>query len=228
MESGIQSSFIPQDAGKETRIPNAPQGGGLSDLIFLLAIVMLVASAALGGAVFLYQEYLQTSASSKVDQLKRAKEAFEPSLIQELTRLDDRMRAADQILGSHLAPTSFFQALEQATLTTVAFQSLTLEAADLQHITIKMSGVAQSVNSIALQADLFSKNGVITSPIFSNINRQIDGVHFDLSALLNPSAINYVQLTSGLAPTLSPQGQSAPVQNSPFSPAQTESTDTSQ
>ena len=56
-----------------------------------------------------------------------------------------------------------------------------------------MAGVAQSVNSIALQAQIFSKNGIITSPIFSGIERQIDGVHFDFNALVNPAAINYVQ-----------------------------------
>lgn len=212
MESGIQSSFIPHDAAVQTKLPGAPRASGLQDLLFLAAIVLLVASIALAGAVFLYEQYLGTSEASKVEQLKRAKEAFEPSLIQELTRLDDRMHAADVVLTNHIAPTALFQALSQSTLTTIAFKSMAFEAADANNVTIKMSGLARSVNSIALQADLFSKNGVVTNPIFSDINRQADGVHFNLRALINPSAVNYVQVLAG-SRAAQPQQN---VQTSPF------------
>ena len=51
--------------------------------------------------------------------------------------------------------------------------------------------------SIALQADLFAKNGSITNPIFSDINRQEDGVHFNLTALVNPASLNFVRLING-------------------------------
>lgn len=210
MESGIQSSFIPHDAGVQTPVPRVSRGGGLSDLLFLASIVMLVASLALGGAVFLYSEYLDTTADSKVEQLQRAQEAFEPALIQELTRLDDRMRAAEQVLNTHVAPTAFFNTLAESTLATVAFQSLDMQASDAQKITVKMSGVAASVNSIALQADLYSKNGVITNPIFSSINRQADGVHFNLSALVNPAAIGYSQNLSAVRTQAVPETPASP------------------
>ena len=64
-------------------------------------------------------------------------------------------------------------------------------------MTLKMSGVAHDVNSVALQADIFGKSGVITNAIFSGINQQSDGVHFEVSALINPSAINYEGLVTG-------------------------------
>lgn len=211
MESGIQSSFIPKDAGKATVSPKLQQGGGLGDLMFLGAIVLFVVSLALAGAVFLYNQYLKTSEASKVEQLQRAREAFEPALIQQLTRLDDRMRAADSVLSSHIAPTAFFLALQQATLSTVSFRSLELDATDPKKVTIKMPGVARSVNSIALQADLMSKNGVFTSPIFSNISRQADGVHFDLVASVNPATVNYVSLVASAVRALTPQNQQQPV-----------------
>jgi hypothetical protein len=217
MESGIQSSFIPHDAGEPSRTQAQPPArSSLAELGLLVSIVLLVASGALAGAVFLYKQYAQTSEASKVQQLQRAKDAFEPSLIQELTRLDDRMRAADQVLASHIAPSALFNALQQATLATVSFQTLDFLATDPQRMTIKVSGIAEGVNSIALQADLFSKNGVITNPIFSDISRQPDGVHFSLSALINPVAINYVK-TVGAAPAANTQ---TPTQsgaaNSPF------------
>ncbi len=206
MDSPNQSSFIPHDAASLTGgSSRGRQQGGLSDLILLLTIVMFVASIALGGSVFLYEEYLSTSAANKVEQLQRAKDAFEPSLIHTLTRLDDRMHVADQLLAEHIAPTAFFQILQQASLTTIEFKTLDFDAADKQRITIKMTGVAQSVNSIALQADLFSKNGTITNPIFSDINRQQDGVHFNLTALVNLASLNFVRLVNGLNDPQAPQ-----------------------
>jgi hypothetical protein len=199
------------------------QRGGLNDLVLLCAIVLLIASGALAVGVFLYQQFLQTESASKVAQLKRAEAAFEPALVTQITRLDDRMHAADSILSTHLAPTAFFQMLQQSTLQTVSFRSLDLQAPDPQHITLKMQGLARSVNSIALQADLFSKSNVITSPIFSNIARQSDGVHFDLSAVVNPTALNFSgvagQSVSQGAPQTQQQSQTSATPLSPFNNA---------
>lgn len=193
VDTGISPSFIPRDTSAS---PSAPRrgGGGLNDLLLLCSIVLFVASVALAVGVFLYGQYLTTENAAKLSQLERAQAGFQPALIQQLTRLDDRMHAAERVLSAHIAPSLFFRALEQATLRTVSFQSLDFQVTDNQNLSVKMVGVAESVNSIALQADLFSKNGVITSPIFSNIARQVDGVHFNLSAVVNPSAINYARL----------------------------------
>lgn len=180
--------------------------GALNDLLLLSSIVLLVASIALAVAVFLYQQFLTTESASKLEQLQRAKAAFEPSLIQELTRLDDRMHVADTLLGTHVAPSMLFDALEKGTLSTVSFQTLTLDANEFNHMTLQMQGVAESVNSIALQGDLFSKGGVITNPIFSGITRQSDGVHFDLMAVINPVAVKYAP-ASAAAEQATPEAQ---------------------
>lgn len=221
-DNATPGSFIPHD----TATPVSRRAtGGLNDLLLLCGIVLLIASGALAVGVFLYAQFLQQQSSLKVTQLQRAEAAFEPALIEQITRLDDRMHAADTILGTHIAPTTFFQALNQATLQTVSFRTLDFEAPDPQHISLRMQGVAQSVNSIALQAELFSKNGVIASPIFSNIARDADGVHFDLSAVVNPTALNYTAFitaasagangsqTASPTNTLPPPGASS---NSPF------------
>ncbi|MDB5238552.1 MAG: hypothetical protein JWM46_822 [Candidatus Kaiserbacteria bacterium] len=222
MESGIQSSFIPQDASRPTAVPRASGGsGGLGELGLLISIVLLVASAALAGAVFLYSEYATTNAASKVTQLQRAKDAFEPSLITQITRLDDRMRAADAILAAHTAPLTIFDTLQGGTLSTVSYSQLSYSGFDPQNMTIKMVGVAQSVNSIALQADVLSKDGVIINPIFSDITRQSDGVHFTLSAAINPAAINYVQ--GGAHSQAAAASVPIQTQASPFGGIQTQS-----
>jgi hypothetical protein len=209
VEIGKPGTFIPRDTLQDAR--PAPRGG-LNDLVLLLAVVFLVASGALAVGVFLYGQFLNSEAASKVTQLQRAEAAFEPSLIQQLTRLDDRMHAADTILHTHIAPTIVFQSLSAATLQTVSYLNLTFDQSDSQHLIVKMQGIAQSVNSIALQADLFSKNGVITSPIFSGIARQSDGVHFDLLASINPAAINYASAISATPQntTLTPSTPTSP------------------
>lgn len=216
MESPVQSSFIPHDAANPSANPTVRRSGGMGELMLLMSIVMLVASSGLAAGVYLYVQYLESTSTSKVAQLERAKAAFDPSLIQQLTRLDDRMHAADTILGTHIAPTVFFQALQQATLSTVAFRSLDFQSTDAQHMTITMTGIAQSVNSIALQAEVFSKNGVILNPLFTGISRQFDGVHFNLAAQISPAAINYVQ--SLVQPQATAPTQAPPPTDSLFGP----------
>lgn len=191
MESPINTSFIPANVGntKPARGLAMPGGG---DVFVVVSIVLLVASVALAAGVFLYQGYLQTATQAKSSALDRAKAAFEPSLIAQLTRLDDRMIAGEKLLETHIAPTVILRALEQSTLQSVAFDSLSFSGTDKTKMTLRMQGVAKSVNAIALQADMFGKTGVITSPIFSNITRQQDGIHFDVSAVVSPSSITYV------------------------------------
>ena len=221
METGIQSSFIPKEAGKVSAVARPISGGGgLAELFVLAAVILLVASVALAGGVFLYQQFLRQQATSKAEQLKRAEAAFEPSLIQQLTRLDDRMHAADTLLNAHLAPSVFFSSLDQATLTTVSFTDLVIAATDANQTNIKMNGVARSVNSVALQADLFGKNAVISNPIFSNIDHQPDGVHFSLTALINTAAMNYGQVltSSQQAASPAPQVQTPATTTTPASP----------
>lgn len=215
METGIKSSFIPQ-APVSTPLAAPRRKSGGFDLFILLAIVVFVASATLAVAVFLYSQYLNTSASSKLAQLERAKQAFEPSLIQDLTRLDDRMRAADTILAGHIAPTTLFLLLQQLTLQTVAFSAFDY-ASTPDGITLSMKGVARSVNSIALQADLLSKSGVLSNPIFSNINRQVNGVNFDFTAKIHPESLSFSALGGGAEGAgAAPQQQAPEAPASPF------------
>lgn len=209
METGIKSSFIPQSPITSGL---SPRRGGSFDFFTLMALVVFVASATLAVGVFLYAQYLTTSAQSKLDQLNRAKEAFEPSLIQELTRLDDRMRAADSVLGGHIAPSAILHLLEQLTLQTISYSAFTFDAlAGSPEIT--MRGIARSVNSIALQADHLSKSGIITNPIFSNIARQPEGVRFDFKAQMERSSIHFAttrNLPSAPAPTAAPAAPTSP------------------
>jgi hypothetical protein len=219
METGIKSSFIPQSPVMGGPSERRRSSGSSFDFFVIIGLVLFVASATLAAGVFLYVQFLESSNASKLDQLERAKQAFEPALIQELTRLDDRMRAADAVLGGHIAPTALFALLEQLTLQTVSFSSFDYATAN-DTITITMQGLAQSVNSIALQADLLSRSGTITNPIFSDINRQIGGVRFNFTAEVRREALNYRSLVGAPNPLTQPQQPAQQQEASPFGGAQ--------
>ncbi len=198
MESGIKSSFIPHEvSGGGATGRSTPTG--MADLLALAATVIFVASVALAIGVFLYVQFLRAESASKLDQLERAKAAFEPSLIEELGRLDDRMHAASDILTSHSAPSAIFSVLEQVTLQSVWFQSLEFQAADQKLMSLSMRGVASSMNAVALQADLLNKSGVVVNPIFSNISRGDGGVRFDVKADINPTSVRFEQIMNAAA-----------------------------
>lgn len=216
MDSPTQPTFIPHEA--VTSSGASRSGGGLSELMLLVGIILLIISGALAAGVFLYTQYLQTSSASELDQLNRAQASLDPSLIQQLTRLDDRMNAAETLLAAHLAPSQFFSILEQSTVQDISFSSLNYDATNPANVTLTMTGVAGSVNSIALQAQVFSQSGIITNPIFSAIDAEQEGVHFNFTALVNPSAIAYEKLVSGgaAAPATKTQTQAPAQPASPF------------
>jgi hypothetical protein len=229
MDTPTQPTFIPHEA--VTSAPGRRQSGGLAELVFLVSLILLIISGALGVGVFLYSQYLQSSNQSKLSQLTSAEAAFDPTLVQQLTRLDTRMNTAQALLSAHLAPSQLFAMLQSSTVQDISFTSLTYNAANPQQISLVMTGVAGSVNSIALQAQVFSQSGVISNPIFSNIDAEPDGVHFNFSALVSPSALSYESYVSALSSasgaTTQQQTQTpAPPAQTPSSPFESTSTPT--
>ncbi|HEV3244873.1 MAG TPA: PilN domain-containing protein [Candidatus Paceibacterota bacterium] len=208
MDSSTQPTFLPHEA--VTTVPARRAGGGLSELLLLVSIILFIVSAALAGGVFLYDQYLQNSNASKLSQLQSAQAAFDPALVQQLTRLDSRMSSAESLLSAHLAPSQFFSMLDQSTVQDVSFTSLSYNATNPRQVTLTMTGVAGSVNAIALQAEVFSQSGVITNPIFSNIDAEQDGVHFNFTALVNPSALSYQSYVASQSAQPSSQTQTQP------------------
>ncbi len=200
MEVGVPTSFIPHDATTPLSPHHYEHEGGLTDLITLLAVVGFVASGVLAIGTYFYLQYVTSESAQMQNQIKTVQASLNTGLIQQITRLDLRMNTAESLLSTHIAPSAFFSALDQTTLTTVAFQSLTFNAIDAKGVALKMTGIARDVNSVALQADLFGKSGVITDSIFSGIDQQVDGVHFSVSGYVNPASINYTTLVTGQAP----------------------------
>ena len=217
MEANAQPSFIPHDAGEPARPRRS--GGGIGDLFLMLAILVFAASAALAAGVFFYQQYLTTVSNADLAKLNEAEKNFQPALIEELRRLDQRMHSAETLLAKHLAPSAFFIILNTVTAKTISYSSLSIAVDDT--IKLEMDGIARSVNSVAFQADILAKEGAYLDPIFSNLSRQKDGVHFHLSTLINPDSINFEALTGGAASALTPLPLQSVAPASAFAPEST-------
>ncbi|HEY4487210.1 MAG TPA: hypothetical protein VI483_00420 [Candidatus Paceibacterota bacterium] len=217
MEPTAQPSFIPHDAGTP-QAARRTSAGGLWDLLVILGIVILAASCALAGGVFLYKQYLNSTKNSQLAQLKEANERFDKSLVEKLTRLDNRMDSAEMLLGTHVSPSAFFASLNQVTAKTVSYTNLDVLISDPRNIEVKMTGVARSVNSVAFQADILSKSGVFTNPIFSDLDRQRDGVHFALTMAVDASRINFENLINSAISAAAAPENTAPSSSQPASP----------
>lgn len=217
MEPTAQPSFIPHDAGTPQTVRRTSEGG-LWDLLMILGIVVLAASSALAGGVFLYKEYLDSTKKSQLAQLKEANEQFDKSLVEKLTRLDNRMESAEMLLGTHVSPSAFFASLNQVTAKTVSYTDLDVLVSDPRDIEVKMTGVARSVNSIAFQADILSKSGVFTNPIFSKLDRQRDGVHFALTMEVDAARINFENLVNSAVSAAATPESAAPSSSQSASP----------
>ena len=201
MESNIKASFIPDKMPARQPGGAAPQstessGGGLGDILILIAVVGLAASLALAAGVFLYDRFLDASVQKKTEQLSRAQQAFEPALIQELVRLDSRLQAADDVLANHLAPSELFNLLEELTLQSVAYRSMDYSVHEDGSVEIKLSGKARSVNGVALQASVFGQHNAVINPIFSDLDFVSDGVTFQVSTGVNVAALRYTTVFS--------------------------------
>jgi len=218
MNPKITSSFIPDKIQRNSggRLPQ----GGIGDMVLLLGVVVLFVAAALALGIFLYDRFLAASVATKGEQLNRAREQFDPVLIQNLARLDARMNAAYDILARHLAPSEVFRLLQDLTLQSILYDSLDYTIGEDGIVRIDMSGVAQSVNGVALQSSLFGEHNAIMNPIFSGLNLTDQGVEFSVSAVLDPVALQYARVAekraSGVFETVPPDTELSEFEIDPF------------
>jgi hypothetical protein len=157
--------------------------------IFLFFVVILGA-----GGSFFYKQVLVKDLISKQDDLSKAKNRFEPGRINILKTLDIRLNAAREVLLKHVAVSPIFQALETITLKTLRFTKFSY-VLNGDKVDVTMKGQAIGYRSIALQADLLSKNKNFIDPVFSNLTLDNKGnVLFDLVFSVDRTFVDYKQM----------------------------------
>jgi hypothetical protein len=202
MDQKFRTSFIPKRSLSSASVKN-PRRRGTVNLFFLGSLIIFLGAVLLAGGIFLYQEFLIKSIENKRVSLEKAREEFEPASILQISRLDTRLKSAEEILKKHLTLSALFNLLEKTTLKSVQFKEFNFEIGDDGRIAVFMKGEARSFSSIALQSDIFGKNKFIKEPIFSelNLNKQGNAV-FDFTAFIDDNLLSY-------ALQHSPAGQSS-------------------
>ncbi len=187
MEQNFQTSFIPKKPMVEQTTPGKRSVG-----LFLIIAIIVFFSMVLGAAgAYFYKGVLTGNVTKMEKDLNLAKNSFEPTEISKLQILDKRLNSSNEILSSHIAISPIFEALEALTLKTIRYTKFSYDLSD-NGILVKMSGQAVGYRSIALQADLFSKNKNLIDPNFSNLTLDNQGnVLFDLEFSVDKNFVNY-------------------------------------
>lgn len=177
----------------------------------LVSALFFVASLFAAGGAFLYQRYLLTSIASKSDTLQKAENAFDPSTIQDLVRLDSRMNNAETLLQKHVTTLEIFDFLSQQTLQNVQFTSFAYTLGQGGGAQINMSGVADGFATVALQSDQFgAASKLLKNVVFSGIAVDSNGhVAFDVKADIDPSILSYAKNLDSVSAPIPPSGTDA-------------------
>ncbi len=162
----MQTSFIP----KKPLVEGAPVRRAHMGIMWFVALLLFVASIVAGGAAFAYQLSLQSAIKSESDSLARAQAAYDPSVINSIIRLDDRITQSKILLQKHLAPSSIFSMLESSTLQNVRFTNFSYSINPDGTAALALSGEALDFASVALQSDAFGQDRDLKDILFSDIN----------------------------------------------------------
>lgn len=194
MQADFQpSSFIPK---KTIQNPTLSAGGAVSKgriNAFMLVAGIVFTMTLLGSmGVFLYERYLVSNLASQKESLERARDAFEPRLIEELAKVDTRLDVAGSLLDGHVTISPFFELLGRLTLKTVRFEEFEFTRGVDGLVEVRMKGVAESYRSIALQSELFGDDENIQSPVFSDFKLdELGNVQFSVILSVSNDFLRY-------------------------------------
>lgn len=193
METKFQTSFIP----KQPITSEAPHRTSASGLFFLFGFIIFMASLASAGGVFIYSEIVKKNINDGKDQLTLNKNAFDPNTISQITRLNDRINAADFLLKKHKSVSTLFLVLSNATLKTVQFNDFNYSGIE-DKIVLSMRGEAPNYETVALQAKEFTNpnlKNVFRSPLFGDLALDVQGtVSFSFTTNVDPLLVDYYKL----------------------------------
>ncbi len=198
MDADFQTSFIPKKP-----VAPAPQEKGkpisfLSLISLLIFFTMLIAT----GVMYFYKGTLSAGITKMQNDLKLAENRFEPATLAKIELLDRRLKAANIVLGRHMAVSPIFKELEKVTIKSVRFTSFDYKASGTknQTIEVKLAGVASDYTSVALQSEFLNQNKYFLNPVFSNLALNEKGnVTFDLEFSVDQNFVNYEKLLAASA-----------------------------
>jgi len=216
MDPQVPASFIPKKPLIEVRQGAGPGAG----LLVLLSVLLFVLSLVGAGGVFAYTGILNASISNQDASLKADEAAFEPEVITDLSRLDDRLTQTQKLLQNHLAPSGVFDFLSTITLAQVQFTNFSFKKQADGSAVISLDGVGDSFSTVALQSDQFGSTRLLKDVIFSDVAIGTGGkVTFSVKATLDPSLYLYSKQSASTQATPNQPAQTSPIQTATSTPS---------
>jgi len=166
MPQKVPTSFVPKQPVRTVR---RPQTKSSLSVFAVAAIVILGASIVLSGIVFGYELYLKQSREVKTQDLRVFQDSVEPQVVEELSRLSQRLVISRDLLNSHVAVSAIFTMFERDTVRNVSFDDFELKTAPSGDVEIKMKGTASTFNALAYQSVVFRDNPFLRNQIFGDI-----------------------------------------------------------
>ena len=224
MENTFTTTFIPKKPiVPETSGPtptSRPVGllSTISTILFFVAIICAI-------GVYVWEKYETQQSAKLAASIALVEKSFEPQLITQLQTLDTQLKSANSILANHTVVTPIFNVLASSTLPQVQFTKMSLIDDATKGLTVTMSGVANSYQTIAQESDVLGSTSAFKNVLFSNFVLTTSGqISFDLSFYVDPSISNFVTAPLAAVTTPAPATTSAATQT--FTLPQTSNTGT--
>jgi hypothetical protein len=191
MENSFQTSFIPKKPIVNNGNTSGPKG---ATSIFMVGSVFIIfITGLIAGGLYFYKDYLQKNKDQLYSSLLKIKDSFNENTIAELGAYDKKSTVAKQVLDNHLVLSPLFQAINDYTLSTIQYTKFDHTSAN-DILSVKMSGNAHDYKSIALQADVYTKNkpDIFNNLVFSNLTKDKNNfVTFDVDFTVDKKALLY-------------------------------------
>lgn len=189
MDSPIvtSTSFIPKT--RLTVPAYRRKGFGLG---ILASAFILFVSIAMFAGVYFYRNSLQKEISAQKESLTRAKKAFEPALISELSRLTSAINASKILLEQHQAVSKIFKLIGDFTLKETLFSNFQYSGEDRKSPTVRMAGETKGYSGVSQQARLYENSESVEQITFFGLGLREGGkVNFGVEIKINPSYLIY-------------------------------------
>ncbi len=181
------TSFIPKKSVVEESLPKRESSVGLMTAFVVIAFLVTLV---VGGGMFVWEKASRLQLESSKKNLEEQKAKFQPEVVGQFKRIDERMSVASELLSKHNSPLKFLSLLQSIVYKDVSFSGVTYTRNEKDGIKATFSGEAKDYQTIILQSDFLNTNKYIKEYTFTNLSPKENGrISFSLVLTLDPDYV---------------------------------------
>lgn len=182
-----RTTFIPQGASIAPRPAQKTVG-----VFTIISIIVFIASVLGLGVAISYDRSLETQIIELDKLIGDYEDAFDRPLLEEIARVDKKIKSAREILAKHRSLATMFDFINKNTLHAIRFTAFGFEDGGEDGFVLTLQGVGRDYSSIALQSDAFVQTRRLKNVVFSNLRLNNDGtISFLLTAEIEAPLLAY-------------------------------------